>query len=121
MSTCCNNPEKVSTTKINKHTTCGYSLLTKYSFDAVKDKLDCYRSKDYKKKFCQDLKKHVEKIVNYEKNDVRKKAKKKKIHHKQRVCYICKKYLVLMVIIKINMKLEIIIIMRREIIDLMSL
>ena len=28
MSTCCNNPEKSSTTKIDKQTTAGYSLFT---------------------------------------------------------------------------------------------
>ena len=33
MNTCHNNPEKSSTTKINKHTPSGYSLFTHYSFD----------------------------------------------------------------------------------------
>ena len=40
VSTCHNNPEKSSTTKINKHTPSGYSLFTQYSFDATKNKLD---------------------------------------------------------------------------------
>ena len=31
MSTCHNNPEKLSTTKINKHTPSGYSLFTQCS------------------------------------------------------------------------------------------
>ena len=51
MSTCCINPEKSSTTKINKHTACGCSLFTKCSFDAIKNKLNCYRGKDCKKEF----------------------------------------------------------------------
>ena len=38
MNTCHNNPEKSSTTKINKHTPSGYSLLTHCSFDATKNK-----------------------------------------------------------------------------------
>ena len=33
MNTCHNNPEKSSTTKINKHTPSGYSLFTHCSFD----------------------------------------------------------------------------------------
>ena len=36
MNTCQNNPEKSSTTKINKHTASGYSLFTHCSFDKTK-------------------------------------------------------------------------------------
>ena len=46
MNTCHNNPEKSSTTKINKHTPSGYSLFTHCSFDRTKNKLDYYRGKD---------------------------------------------------------------------------
>ena len=67
MSTCHNNPEKSSTTKINKHTLSGYSSFRKCSFDATKNKLDCYRSKDCMERFCKILKEHVTKIINYEK------------------------------------------------------
>ena len=38
MTTCHNNPEKSSTTKINKHTPSGYSLFTHCSFDTTKKK-----------------------------------------------------------------------------------
>ena len=34
--TCRSNPDNSSTTKISKHTTCGYSLFTHCSFDATK-------------------------------------------------------------------------------------
>ena len=37
---CHNNPEKSSTTKINKHTPSSYSLFTHCSFDRTKNKLD---------------------------------------------------------------------------------
>ena len=40
-----NNPEKSSTTKINKHTRSGYSLFTQCSFDTTKNKLDYFRGK----------------------------------------------------------------------------
>ena len=40
MSICHNNAKKSSKTKINKHTSSGYSLFTYCSFDATKDKLD---------------------------------------------------------------------------------
>ena len=37
------------------------------SFDATKNKLDCYIRKDSMKRFCKDLKKHATEIINYEK------------------------------------------------------
>ena len=46
MNTCHNNHEKLSTTKINKHTQSGYSLFTHCSFDTTKNKLDQYRGKN---------------------------------------------------------------------------
>ena len=51
MNTCHNNPEKSSTTKINKYTPSGYSLFTYCSFDTTKNKLDCYRDKNCIKTF----------------------------------------------------------------------
>ena len=70
MSTCNNNPEKSSTTKINKHTPFGYSLFTHCSCDTTKNKLDYYRAKDYMKNFCLDLREHAIKIINYEKKEM---------------------------------------------------
>ena len=67
MNTCNNNPEKSSTTKINKYSPSGYSLFTQCSFDTTKNKPDCYRGKDCMKNFCLDLREHVTKIINYEK------------------------------------------------------
>ena len=54
MNTCHNNPEKSSTTKINKHTPSGYSWLTQCSFDTTKNKPDYYRGKNCMKNFCLD-------------------------------------------------------------------
>ena len=42
MNTCHNDPDKSSTTKINKHIPSGYSLFTHCSFDTTKNKLDYY-------------------------------------------------------------------------------
>ena len=66
LSTCHNNPKRSWTTKINKHAPSGYSLFTHWSVDATKNRLDCYRGKEYMKKFCKDLKEHTKKIINYE-------------------------------------------------------
>ena len=54
--TCNNNPEKSSTTKLNKHTASGFSLFTHCSFDRTKNKLDCYRGEYCMKVFCKILK-----------------------------------------------------------------
>ena len=92
MNTCHNNPEKSSTTKVNKHTPSGYSLFTHCSFDTTKNKLDYYRGKNCVKNFFLDLRKHATKIINYEKKEMIPLTKKEeKKHNKQEVCYICKK------------------------------
>ena len=67
INTCHNNPEKSSTTKINKHTPSRYSLFTHCSFDTTKNKFDCYRGENCMKNFCLDLKEYATKIINYEK------------------------------------------------------
>ena len=59
MDTCANDPSKSTTTQLNKHEICGYSLFTDCSFDKKNDKLDYYRGKDSLKRFCQDLKKQA--------------------------------------------------------------
>ena len=56
MSTCHNNLEKSSKTKVNKHTPSGYPLLRCCPFNATKNKLDCYSGKTCMKNFCLDLK-----------------------------------------------------------------
>ena len=90
--TCHNNPEKSSTTKINKHTSSGYSLFTHCSFDKTKNKVDYYRDKNCMKNFCLGLREHATKIINYEKKEMIPLTKKEeKKHNKQEVCYICQK------------------------------
>ena len=92
MSTCQNNPNKSSTTKINKHAPSGYSIFTNCSFDESKNKISYYRGDDCMKKFCKDLRKHSIKIINYEKKKMISSAMEEKVdYNKQKVCYICKK------------------------------
>ena len=92
MSTCQNNPNKSSTTKINKRTLSGYSLFTHCSFDESKNKINYYRGDDCMKKFFKDLREHATKIINYEKKKMIPLTTKEEIYHnKQKICYICKK------------------------------
>ena len=92
MSTCQNDPNKSSTTKINKHTPSGYSIFTSCSFDESKNKINYYRGDDCIKKFCKDLREHAAKIINYEKKKMIPLTIEEKMHYnKQKICYICKK------------------------------
>ena len=92
MSTCYNNPEESSTTKINKHMPSVYSIFTHCSFDKLENKLNYYRGEDCMTKFCKDLREHATKIINYEKKDMIPLTKKEEENYNnQKVCYICKK------------------------------
>ena len=43
------------------------TLFTHCSFDLTKNKLECYRGEDCMETFCEDLKEHATKIINYKK------------------------------------------------------
>ena len=43
MDTCTNDPDKSSTTQLNKHEMCGYSLATHCSFNEKNNVIDYYR------------------------------------------------------------------------------
>ena len=64
---CHNNPEKSSTTKINKHFASGYSLFTYCSFDPIENEHNYYRGKGCMQSFCKDLKELATQIINDEK------------------------------------------------------
>ena len=67
--TCHDNPERSSSTKLNKHTPSYYSLFTHCSFNNLNKKLDYYIGRDWGKdcveRFCKDLKEHTMKIINF--------------------------------------------------------
>ena len=67
-------------------------MFTHCSFDTTKNKLDYYRDKNCVKNFCLDLREHATKIISCEKKEMIPLTKEeKKMHNKQKVCYICKK------------------------------
>ena len=92
MDTCANDPSKSSTTQLNKHEICAYSLFTNSSFDEKKNVIDNYRGKDCLKKFCQDLKKHARLIVDREKKEMIKLTEEKSFkHYIEDKCFLCEK------------------------------
>ena len=99
------------TTKINENTPSGYLLFTHCSFNATKDKLDCYKGKDCMERFCKDLKEYPTKIFDQQKKKmIILTYKENKSYKKQKVCHTCKKDLVLIMAVKNILKLEIIVI-----------
>ena len=104
MHSCENDLEKSYTEKKTKHKSSGYSLFTNCSFDAAKNKHDSYRGKDCMEKFCKDLREYAMKIINCEEKEMMALTdKENKSYKKQKVCYICKKNLILVKMIKIHL------------------
>ena len=90
--TCQNNPELLSTTKINQHVPSGYSIYTNCSFDKSNNKLSYYRGEDCMKRFCKDLKDHATKIIDFKKKTIIPLTKEEEDNYnKENTCYICKK------------------------------
>ena len=53
--------------EINQHIPSGYSIYTYCSFGKSNNKLSYYRGEDCMKRFCQDLKDHAAKIIDFKK------------------------------------------------------
>ena len=64
---CKNIPENSSTTKISEHIPLGFSMFTISSFKSKENKHDVYRGKDCMKTFCEYLREHAIKIINFKK------------------------------------------------------
>ena len=92
MNTCNNNPNKSYTTAKGLHKPSGYSLLTSCSFDKSENKQTYYRGRDCMKRFCDDLKKHVTRITNYEMKPMDPLTEEEKESYKnQELYHICEK------------------------------
>ena len=62
---CKNNPENSSKTKVSEHILSGFSMSIISFFRSIENKHDVYRGKDCKKKFCESLREHAIKIINF--------------------------------------------------------
>ena len=68
---CKNNPENSSTSKVSEHIPSGFSMSTISSFRSIENNHDIYRGKHRMKKFCEFLRKHAMKIINFEKKKMK--------------------------------------------------
>ena len=62
---CKNNLENSFTTKVSKHIPSGFSMSTISLFRSIESKHDVYRGNDCMKKFCESLREHAMKIINF--------------------------------------------------------
>ena len=88
---CKNNPENSSITKVSKHIPSGFSMSTISLFRSIESKHDVYRGKDCMKKFCESLREHAMKIINFKKKKMKLLTKERQESYENaKICYICK-------------------------------
>ena len=92
---CENNPEISSTTKVGQHTPCGYSMLTVWGFNHMKNKYTSYREKDCMKKFCKFLRERAIRIIGFQKKKMLLLTNRElKSYEEAKICYICRRYFI---------------------------
>ena len=92
INTCDNDLNKLYTTAKALHKPSGYSLVTCCSIDKSKNEQTYYRGKNCLKTFCDDLKEHVNRIINFEMKPMTPlSAEEKESYENQRLCHICEK------------------------------
>ena len=92
INTCDNNPSTSYTIAKVLHKPSGYSLVTCCSFDKSENKQTYYRGKNFMKKFCGDLKEHVNRIINFEMKPMTPLTDEEKESYKNhQLCHICEK------------------------------
>ena len=95
---CKNNSEYLSTTIVSNHIASGFSMLTISSFRSIfrsiQNKHDAYRDKDCVIKFCESVREHAIKIINFKKkkNEIINKQQQES-YENTKICYIFKKSL----------------------------
>ena len=92
MNTRNNNPSKSYRIVKAIHKPSGYSLLICCSFDKLGT---YYRGRDCMKRFCDDLKKHLTRITNYEMKPMDLLTAEEESYKNQELCHIARKNFVL--------------------------
>ena len=82
---CKNNPENLSTSKVSEHSSSGFLMSTISSFRSIENKHSVYRGKDCMKKFCEYLRVHAMKTINFKKKKMKLKQKSSRNHMKMHI------------------------------------
>ena len=66
-------------------------MSTISSFRSIENKHDIYRSKNCMKKFCESLREHAMKMINFKKKKMKLSTKEQQeLYENAKICYICK-------------------------------
>ena len=65
------NPENSSAAKVNNHISSGFSMSTIWSFRSIQNKHDVCKGEDCMKKFCEYLREHGMKMIQFEKENLK--------------------------------------------------
>ena len=66
-------------------------MSTIFSFRSIPNKHDVYKGKDCMKKFCEFLREHQMRIINFKKKKMKLLTKEQqKLNENAKICYICK-------------------------------
>ena len=87
---CKDNPENSSTIKVSKHILSGISMSIISSYRSIANKHDVYRGKDCMKKFCDFLREHAMKIINFKKKLKLLTKQQQESYENAKICHICK-------------------------------
>ena len=88
---CKNDPENSSTTKASENIPLGFSISTISSFWSIENKHNVYRGKDCMRKFCEFLREHTVKIINFKKKKMKLLTKEQQESYENGdIYYICK-------------------------------
>ena len=111
---CTNNSEDSFAIKVSKHLASCFSMFTASSFRSINIKHDVSRSEDCMKNFCEFLREHAMKMINFKKKEM--KLLTKESYENSNICFICKKNLKISIWkIKNTVNLEIIVIIQENI------
>ena len=67
---CKNNSENSSTTRVSEHILSGFSMSIISSFRSIENKHGVYKGKNCMKKFCEFLREHAMKIINFKRKKI---------------------------------------------------
>ena len=68
---CTNNLQHSPKTKVSEHIALGLSMSTMSSFRRIENEHDVYKSNDCMIKFCEYLREHAMKIINFKKKKMK--------------------------------------------------
>ena len=88
---CKKNPERTSMTKVSGHFLSDFSMSTTSPVKDTENKYDVCRRKECVKRFCESLREHTVKIIDFKKKKTKLLTNEKKdLYENAKICFTCK-------------------------------